>query len=274
MVLLCANQWLGRRGLVLLPAIFAVGVLAAPGLARAQVFTVGGPGAYTLNPYPGTTPIGLYNVPDLYAPGGYAWVVPYVNPYWYWEAQAAADSQAASNFALAQGSYNLSSMSAGTTQGAGDLINSNLMANYVLGGVKDYASYAPRYNVQTGNDFTSNAGGGSRLVDITSRGGDVLWPLSAPTDGDLADKRKAADTSIRDAIVDFRRTGKGSVEKVNAALRNLTAYADPAAKYLRQHDPGQVVTFMELVRSLDRGLRKLVGEPPHQAPRAQTKPAG
>ena len=55
---------------------------------------------------------------------------------------------------------------------------------------------------------------------------------------------------------------------MNNALRNLTAYSEPAARYLKQHDPGQLVTFLEFTRNLDRGLRKLVGDPPASAPQA------
>jgi hypothetical protein len=211
----------------------------------------------------GAVNFGAVNFPavNFYPVAGYGYdYAPYGGAY-----QAAAMAP----YGLAQATYNVNSMEASTASAASAMIGArSLRAALANGGDAAAAGAAPRYNLRTAR--TRGAAAGPRLVDLTGRDGRVLWPDAAPTDGDLAEKRDAADAAVRRAVTGFRSTGRASVETISSAIRNLVNYANPAIDRLRRDDPAAVFAFRDFVVSLDRGLRALAGKSPIDAPEIES----
>jgi hypothetical protein len=181
------------------------------------------------------------------------------NPYWYFEAVAQADFLAMADAGLSEATFNVQSMKAGTISDANSMIADRLAMLAYLDQAGS-SNHGDRYDIHTGRRWSMGRPSSVRLVDLTSNMGDVRWPLSAPNDAYLRDKRAAANTSIRVAVRDFRSAGSTSVEKVMKALNDLQSYASPAVDTLRRESPPEVNGFIDFVRNLDQGLRGLVGE--------------
>lgn len=268
-----------RAGGRMTAAVLGLLLIGVP--ARGQLY-----GPYTPNPiwgggYPGTVagwPQVNFGTYHGWADPYVGWATPYVgwtpwysNPLADYQAAAAYDAQLASNYALAQGGYNLSSMQASTYSDASSLVGNDVKSIYYANHPEMLANHGERFNIRTTRAWSAGKVSGTRLVDLTSREGDVLWPLSAPTDGDLVEKRKAASEAIKRAIVEFRGGGgRVSIDAVSSALRALVAYADPAVEQLRKSNPGEVHGFIDFTRSLDRGLRLLVGKDLTEIPRPKS----
>lgn len=103
------------------------------------------------------------------------------------------------------------------------------------------------------------AGGGGTLPfnRLIGRDGEVLWPLGAPTKGDLGTKKKAADEAIQGVLQDARRGRRVPARRVVEARDKLAAYVNPAADAIRKHNEKDVAGFADYVQSLDAGLRSL-----------------
>lgn len=107
---------------------------------------------------------------------------------------------------------------------------------------------------------------------LVGRDGKILWPPSAPTTGDLADKKQDADEAISAVLQDLAQAPSVSVRKIVAARRALNEYAYPASQELRDRSPQDYSSWANWVSSLDQSLRDLdgiAGAPPQ--PRTATE---
>lgn len=266
-------------GVVILWAL--LGAASGP-KARAQLY-----GAYAPNPiwgwgggYPSA--VGAVYWPQVNFGTFYGWDTPNVGwwpPFTGWTPPYGGGltnygvAAALDSFAMTP-SYDVASMTASTSAAASDMLQRDMKAIYYANHPELRANHGDRYNVHSTRAWSRGRAGGARLVDVTSRDGDVLWPLSAPTDGDLNDKRAAASEAIKNSIHEFRTGGgKVSVKTVSAALDRLNGYSEPAIEHLRKSNPAEVHTFIDFVRALDRGLRLLVGKELTDAAKAETPPA-
>ncbi|GIW88539.1 MAG: hypothetical protein KatS3mg108_2863 [Isosphaeraceae bacterium] len=172
---------------------------------------------------------------------------------------------ALAGYGLAEPTYDLSSMEASTAATASGMIGARSLRSLLADQPEAARAGAlPRFPLRSAR--AGAAATGPRLVDLTTRDGRVIWPEAAPTAGDLAEKRQAADDAIRLALSNFRATGRASVATITSAIRSLVNYANPAIEQLRRDDPASVFAFRDFVLSLDRGLRTLAGPTPIDAP--------
>jgi hypothetical protein len=206
--------------------------------------------------FPLVNPLG----PDPYY-NNYYW---YNNPYAYWDTLAAADMYRASKFAMAGARYNVAANSMATNNVAANLVNQGeyrmmLQRRAASAGKRAGA----RFDVASGRPTLGGGGraGTSRLVDITTKEGDVLWPLTAPAGGDLYEKRRAAGQAVRAVVQTFQKDGQVPVGDVIDALKAVLAYTEPASEFLRKNRPDDAAAFGDFVASLDRGLRLLASGP-------------
>ena len=185
--------------------------------------------------------------------------------------------------------YNLNTAEAATAYQAANLFHQEalgtMLDNY---GGRKYATAAPSYDIQTGaptsvvpyslgngpsraererhpgvavggrqNVVGPNGGGNLPFNRLIGRDGEVLWPLGAPTDGDLGAKKKAADEAIQGVLQDASRGRRVPARRVVEARDKLAAYVNPAADAVRKHNEKDVDGFADFVQSLDAGLRSL-----------------
>jgi hypothetical protein len=252
----CDREACRRRGR-LVGAWAAALVLLSAGVSRAQVyqayfpnamFQYGSVGYPIVWPYYGGIPVAGF----------------YDNPYYWWQQWAYADTLAMAQDGLGQAAFNVASMEADSASSARSLVASNMLALAAASAPPESAT-AGLYNINTGRARFGGGSGGARLVDMTSRDGNVLWPLFAPTAGDLLDRREAANAAIRDVMGQLRGSGRVAMDPLNKALGALQGYAEPALDHLRREDPRNVSAFSIFVRDLDRGLRGLAGGTSRQA---------
>lgn len=189
-------------------------------------------------------------------PGGYFNIY---NPYWAYQQVAQADYLAMADAGLTQASFNVQSLQAGSIADANSLISDNLAMFQALDNMSK-PNHSDRFNIQTGRPWSAGRSSAPRLADAVANDGNVLWPLNAPNDQYLRDKRAAANTAIKNVVADFRRTGRANVDKTSLALKNLQAYAQPGVDTMRREGAPGVNGFIEFVRNLDGSLRNLVGE--------------
>jgi hypothetical protein len=216
----------------------------------------------------------VMTAPGFFVPGVPTWVVPQVNPYAYWQAEAAWNNQMIANAGLAQGMFNVQSMSASTNADANFMLGSAMMQLQALNDPSRYVGPTMRYNIRTARHGGTRVASGPRLNDLVSRSGDVLWPSFAPNTGYLADKRTAASQAIREVMGEVRRSGRASVDRLSSALNSLYGYAEPSIEELRKNDPANVQAFTNFAQDLDSGLRRLVGNREIDAPRIGNPGAG
>jgi hypothetical protein len=100
------------------------------------------------------------------------------------------------------------------------------------------------------------------LRSLIASDGTVLWPEVAPSGGVHADRRSAADRSIKLAYLDFKQMGQAGVTDVVNAKHNLQQYGQPALALLRTRNDtrarGDLLTFLN---GLDAALDAM-GDPP------------
>jgi len=229
-------------------------------------------------------------------PGGYtAWAGGGASPYGFgWSPYYSSYNRAFNKYLaynMAASRYNLNTAEAATAYQAANLFQQRalgtMMDNYL--GAK-YGAGAPSYDIQTGAPASvvpyslgngpgrgererhpgvavggrqdvagrTNGAGGSLPFDrLIGRDGEVLWPLGAPTDGDLGAKKQAADEAIQGVLQDARRGRRVPARRVVEARDKLAAYVNPAADAIRKHNEKDVDGFADFVQSLDAGLRSL-----------------
>lgn len=245
------------RSLCLACAVCAV---AAPGATHAQVISpfYGNP-IFGWNGGPWSLPAVNFGVVNFGVMNWYpvGWYNMY-NPYAYYQAWAQSDYLATASAGLAEATYNVQSMQAGTISDANAMISGHLATLVQLDNMSK-GNHGDRYNIETGRRWSMGRAGGTRLTDMTSNAGDVIWPLSAPNDAYLRERRSAANEAIRAVMREVRNTGRPSTENVSTALHKLADYATPAVDTMRSERTGGVHAFIEFVRDLDTGLRNLVG---------------
>ena len=95
------------------------------------------------------------------------------------------------------------------------------------------------------------------LNQLIASDGEVLWPLGAPSDGELGQKRNAADKAIQKVVAQFARGDRVPVRDIVAARNALSDYAVPAADKFEANDKQDYDDFVHYVQSLDAGLRNL-----------------
>ena len=109
----------------------------------------------------------------------------------------------------------------------------------------------------------SNGSDGSDAIPIQelfSREGDVLWPLGAPTDGDLGAKKDAASEAVKKVVTEFLADREAPTREVINARQALSDYAVPAAKYFEKtEDKQDEKDWEKWVTTLDQGLRTMAG---------------
>jgi len=130
--------------------------------------------------------------------------------------------------------------------------------------LKANRGYAPdpgRYDVASGGPTPSApADSGPRPIPINqiiAKDGEVLWPLGAPEEGDLADKKGAASRAIREVAQQAMQGKPVPTSQVIAARNALADYANPAARWFEKNHKSDYDGFVNYIRSLDRGLRSL-----------------
>jgi hypothetical protein len=206
--------------------------------------------------FPMVSPLG----PDPYY-NNYYW---YNNPYAYWDTMAAADTYRAAKYAMNSARYNVEANSMATNAVAANLINrGEYLAMLQRRADSSGKAAGARYDVATGRAQLGGGAGTLRLVDITTKDGDVLWPLTAPVGGDLFEKRRAANQSVKGLVQTFKKEGKVPVEDVVHALQTLLAYTAPASEALRKDRPEDADACGNFVSSLDRGIRLLAAGAVH-----------
>lgn len=186
-----------------------------------------------------------------------------VNGYGYGAYDGYYPAAMMSPYGLGQAAYNVGSMKESTASAASAAIGQRSLQSVLANAPPNTGAASPRYNIRSPRSRRSS---GPRLVDLTARDGSVIWPPEAPTDGDLASRKAAADVSIKRVVSSFRISGKASVDQVSAAIRHLVEYANPAMQQLRRDNPSAVFAFRDFVVNLDRGLRNLAGKSPIDAP--------
>ncbi len=193
----------------------------------------------------------------------YGYPYGYYNPYAYWENWAAADTYRMAKYGMASARYNTMAESAATTAMANALLNREAFEE--MGWRGGGTGYTGRYNVHTGRAAGATASrpeaNRSRLLELTSRDGDVLWPISAPVKGDLFNRRREASRAIKDVLQQYRAKGNVPVDGVVHALQALYAYASPAAERMRDSRSADTEPFLSFIADLDSGLRALSSEP-------------
>ena len=105
------------------------------------------------------------------------------------------------------------------------------------------------------------------INDIFAKDGTVLWPLGAPEEGDLAEKKATAGRSIQSVARDALAKQPVTLSRVVAARDDLAAYANPAASWFKDHSAKDIPGFVNFIRSMDDALRglaesKKMGTPP------------
>lgn len=202
---------------------------------------------------------------------GYA----YGNPYTGWDYGAAADSYRLSKYAMSSARYTTDAAALATASAANGLIDQQAWQEMAWRNASAAPPPTGRYAVRTGRAAPSGAreSGRTRLLQLTSRDGDVLWPLTAPARGELREKRRAANEAIKAAVRQARAPGGAHVDTVVEALRALHAYAEPAADALRRDAPDQLGPFLDFLTDLDSGLRALSSDPLPDDAKAPPPPA-
>ncbi len=107
---------------------------------------------------------------------------------------------------------------------------------------------------------------------LFAKDGEILWPLGAPTDGDLASKKQAADQAITKVVREYAQGGNAPVRDVVAARRALSNYAVPAADKLKDNQD-DYDDWVNWVSSLDRGLRTIAQSGEGRGGRTAASPA-
>ena len=137
-------------------------------------------------------------------------------------------------------------------------------ANLMRAEAYDALSEANVNNSNARSNSSDQASEGVPLSNLFARDGEVLWPLGAPTDGELGTKRDAASAAIQEVVTEFAADREVPTRKVIEARQALSDYAVPAARYFEKTEDKQDEKDWEnWVSNLDRGLRTLAGiEPP------------
>lgn len=94
---------------------------------------------------------------------------------------------------------------------------------------------------------------------VLSPDGKILWPGRAPTDGDLAGKRAAAEAAVLIAAREFKAGGRASVPSVAEAKELLYAYGQPAILELGAKSRPAAQELLHFCSSLEQVLNGLAG---------------
>jgi hypothetical protein len=94
---------------------------------------------------------------------------------------------------------------------------------------------------------------------VLSPDGLVLWPGRAPTDGDLAKARSAAEAAIKVAVKEFEANGKATVQSIVEAKERLAAYGQPALKKLAAGNMDAAKNLLRFLASLEQVINSLAG---------------
>lgn len=202
----------------------------------------------------------------------------FYDPYAWYNDWAVADTLGLASAGMASARYDLESASSASVASANYLMNKAAQQEMLWQrSLSGNATPIPRYGVRSGRSSSSGRPNPQNLVTQTSREGDVLWPVSSPSQGDLFEKRRDADQAIKAVVRDYRSKGVAPVDEVVAAIRALHAYVDPAVASLRKERPQDLESFLGFAEGLHSGLRGLAPQPPKPdegpasgAPKAET----
>jgi hypothetical protein len=90
--------------------------------------------------------------------------------------------------------------------------------------------------------------------------GQVLWPSSAPSSGELGRLRSAAEAAIRVAVKEFEANGKATIQGVAEAKSLLFAYGKPVLDQVGRTNRTEAKKLLTFFQSLERVLDGLAGE--------------
>ncbi len=94
---------------------------------------------------------------------------------------------------------------------------------------------------------------------VLSPDGKVLWPGKAPSEGELAMSRTAAEAAILVAFKEFKASGKASVQNVVEAKERLYAYGHPALDKAAGQSRQAAQSLLHFFSSLERVIDSLGG---------------
>jgi hypothetical protein len=97
------------------------------------------------------------------------------------------------------------------------------------------------------------------INQVLSPDGKVLWPGRAPSEGDLAKKRAAAEAAILVAVREFKADGKATVSSVAEAKELLYSYGQPAILTLGAKNRPAAEELLRFFSSLENVLNSLAG---------------
>ncbi|MFO0892504.1 MAG: hypothetical protein U0790_25595 [Isosphaeraceae bacterium] len=97
------------------------------------------------------------------------------------------------------------------------------------------------------------------INEVLSPDGKVLWPGLAPAEGDLAQKRAAAEAAILIAVREFKANSRASVQSVAEAKELLFAYGHPAILKLGATNRPGAESLLRFFSSLEQVLNSLAG---------------
>jgi hypothetical protein len=159
--------------------------------------------------------------------------------------------------------YNMyNAWSAGIYQAA-NLFNQQAMTQ-AIENQRQMQAMQPRYDVRSKAPRTVGSSDRENREplprnQVVSPDGKVLWPGLAPSVGDLAKTRSAAEAAVRVAVKEFEANGKASVQSVVAAKELLYTYGKPAVQKLAAENDAAAKNLFRFLSSLEQLLDSLAG---------------
>jgi hypothetical protein len=95
----------------------------------------------------------------------------------------------------------------------------------------------------------------------------LAWPVDAPVENDLKEKRASADQATQVVLSETKTNGVASLAAVTDARQKLIDYGRPALQYVRAHEtPRLADTFHLFLLSLYESLAQAANPPEPAAP--------
>ena len=99
------------------------------------------------------------------------------------------------------------------------------------------------------------------LESFFGRYEEVVWPVDAPTAGDLTAKRQVSDIASRNTLKEYRERGLATIATVTTSRNALLDYGRPALAYLRANTPAVAETVHSFLLSLYDALGRAGTDP-------------
>jgi hypothetical protein len=173
--------------------------------------------------------------------------------------------QAQLNLGLRTARYNMYNAWANQAAGAANLYNQQAIAQAMKNAQQQQQAVPPRYDVRqrVPRPVPPAETPAPKLLprnEVLQSDGQVLWPSSASTSGELGQKRAAAEAAIRVAVKEFEASGKATIQSVAEAKSLLFAYGKPALEATASKSRATTRNLLKFFKSLEQVLDSLAGE--------------